>query len=672
MKPKITPEDITYAEGILLPSGKIFDSERVNFIKNLETIDLQAVPGSGKTTALLAKLLILERYLPLENGAGVLVLSHTNAAVDEIKLKIGRHCPRLFSYPHFIGTIQQFVNRFLAIPCANTLLGFRVNSVDSNLYQSRLLSKFRTIYWNKTYDQPGKWLWARHIGRAKKEASKLNVPEKEICDSLIDAEVKGLYFDFFDSQIKLADGSVFLKDTTIPKFTGFSNILSEIRLEGIISFEYAYHLAAFYVAQKPNICAFMRQRFSYIFVDEMQDMASHQCDLLERLFSCSDSSCPAYQRIGDKNQAIYSYEIFTGNVWVDRDKKLALKGSYRLSKPIAEVVKNFAEEIQDIDARGSASHLPIIVTYNEASTTHVIPWFAEKIKQLDLNKIPDATFHAIGWVKNPDKRLAIGNYWEPFEPQKDIHAKEYYDSLADYVESARMNRSVKSFKPIERLFMSAVLEVLRLEDVRQPNERYFTRTTLLAYLCDTHPKTFADLRLNLYRWCYATITGADIISSLKDFLNELLKTFGKNLTNSTNFITADSSITMRSEVNKAVNVGQINGVEITFGTVHSVKGQTHTATIYLETFNGGNGAKGSKAFDSGKLSKQFEGKPFDDKNTDYKVKNTRVAYVGMSRPTHLLCVAIHKDRLPKIDTTKWEVVDITTQEKVITEDKDKP
>ncbi len=112
----ITDADITYAERILLGENQHFDAERITFIKNLETIDLQAVPGSGKTTALLAKLLILEKYMPLDNNTGVLVISHTNAAVDEIQDRIGKYCPKLFSYPNYVGTIQSFVDSFLAIP----------------------------------------------------------------------------------------------------------------------------------------------------------------------------------------------------------------------------------------------------------------------------------------------------------------------------------------------------------------------------------------------------------------------------------------------------------------------------------------------------------------------------------------------------------------------------
>ncbi len=126
----ISDEEIQFAERLLLPAGKTFDNERKAFIRNFNTIDLQAVPGSGKTTALLAKLVILERKLPFDDGSGILVLSHTNAAIDEIKEKIQKHCPKLFSYPNFIGTIQSFVDEFLAIPYYVQKFNKKHNRID--------------------------------------------------------------------------------------------------------------------------------------------------------------------------------------------------------------------------------------------------------------------------------------------------------------------------------------------------------------------------------------------------------------------------------------------------------------------------------------------------------------------------------------------------------------
>ena len=113
---QVRDEDIRYAEKILFNRVGVFDEERIRFIKEHTTCDLQAVPGSGKTTVLLAKLLIIEKSLPFENGRSILVFSHTNAAVDEIRSKIGSYCPKLFAAPNFVGTIQSFVDKFLTIP----------------------------------------------------------------------------------------------------------------------------------------------------------------------------------------------------------------------------------------------------------------------------------------------------------------------------------------------------------------------------------------------------------------------------------------------------------------------------------------------------------------------------------------------------------------------------
>ena len=61
---EISDVDIEGAERNLLPQGMAFDEERRQFIKHLESCDLLAVPGSGKTTALQAKLFCISRHLP--------------------------------------------------------------------------------------------------------------------------------------------------------------------------------------------------------------------------------------------------------------------------------------------------------------------------------------------------------------------------------------------------------------------------------------------------------------------------------------------------------------------------------------------------------------------------------------------------------------------------------
>ena len=82
-----TEHEIEYAHSILLKGKPFFDSEKIAIIECNETKDIKACPGSGKTTALLAKLIILANRMPLPNNQGICVLTHTNVAIDEIKSK---------------------------------------------------------------------------------------------------------------------------------------------------------------------------------------------------------------------------------------------------------------------------------------------------------------------------------------------------------------------------------------------------------------------------------------------------------------------------------------------------------------------------------------------------------------------------------------------------------
>lgn len=129
---QITDEDIRWAEAIL---GKDihFDEEHIKVIKCLESKDVQAFPGSGKTTALVAKLAILAKKW-LASFQGICVLSHTNVAREEIEKRLGATevGRKILSYPHFVGTFQAFFDNFIAIPWLRSK-GYPVNLVDNDI-----------------------------------------------------------------------------------------------------------------------------------------------------------------------------------------------------------------------------------------------------------------------------------------------------------------------------------------------------------------------------------------------------------------------------------------------------------------------------------------------------------------------------------------------------------
>lgn len=91
-----------------------------------------------KTTVLIAKLKLIADELPLKDGHGVCVLSHTNVAVNELKAKLGQSAERLLSYPNFVGTIQTFVDQYITFPFLRQFADASIQVVSNDDYAKHL------------------------------------------------------------------------------------------------------------------------------------------------------------------------------------------------------------------------------------------------------------------------------------------------------------------------------------------------------------------------------------------------------------------------------------------------------------------------------------------------------------------------------------------------------
>ena len=106
---------------------------------------------------------------------------------------------------------------------------------------------------------------------------------------------------------------------------------------------------------------------------------------------------------------------------------------------------------------------------------------------------------------------------------------------------------------------------------------------------------------------------------------------------------------------------------IEISTVHHVKGMTHCATMYVETFY--------YKYECNHLIKESKGQltsPFFRDTSNITGKQAKQAmkmlYVGMSRPTHLLCYASLKqnwndERLQKMRNAGWQVIEVSNTKK---------
>lgn len=646
---QITEEDIAYAENILLDSGDTFDAERRTFINNLDTIDLQAVPGSGKTTALLAKLLILEKYLPFIDGSGILVISHTNAAVDEIKRRIGKHCPKLIYYPNFVGTIQSFIDTYLAIPYYTNWVKKKPYRIDDEIYDSSVESYIEStknvglLNWLSNRRDP--------IGFIKKFRFNNNLD---------------LIPEFQSSADKFP-----LKDKSKQVYKSLNSLKINLLKWGYLHFDDAYLLANLQLLEYPKSKSLLQKRFSFIFIDEMQDIDVHQYDILENIFFEEGKCSSIYQRIGDKNQAIFSSEIKLDDIWQDRDTTLQIKGSFRLTVSNANIVKPFGKTEIEIEGRNVINDngkiiKPHIIVYDDKSIEQVIPKYAELIKALqDTGHIPTSTkypFKAIAWRKNIDsgQKIALKDYWPNFE-ETEHNPKIDYQYLKSYL--IAFDKNTKTLEAVRKYILNAFLKIFRMENILYDKEKNYTKRRFINFLKENHSNFYEEFKLKIYQWSIGVIRGKIeiVVNEIRQFIPDILSKFGKSIDKSSSFINdnvVDHPINDTTNSTKKINIYINGGLEVDIGTVHSSKGQTHTATLYLES----NYEQRSEiGYESQRLASQFIGHQFSD-GRKYHQQSTKIAYVGLSRPTHLLCFSVHKDRfesyLNDLSHDRWEIIKI--------------
>lgn len=696
---EITNDDIIDAEKILLSEWEHFDDERKDFIKNLDTIDLQAVPWSGKTTAILPKLIILERKMPFSNWSGILVLSHTNTAVDEIKNRLLKIAPKLFQFPNFIWTIQSFVDEFLTKPYL-VWKWMNIDFIDSER-QKQLLNSSIYLYYN----------WINQGNKTKLNYIK-NADPKKILDSnlfFIDWNIK-IYLDWKEININKPRWNTnprnYIDYTEIEKLDVY-NALIKLKLNLIkswkLSYEDAYFLWFKYLDQFPKIIKILQKRFHFVFVDEMQDMEKHQVDILEKIFYDEDNDKYCFQRIGDKNQAIYNWwdvKIDSEWKWWDR-KELQIVWTHRLTQSVANVAKNFwidfipfdwQRKLKDSSWCNLEDIKPILLVYKtehlnndnpECKENQILKKFTEIISEKKwewyFSDVKEDKFickaviwnaKAQEWWFNREQCRAKHYFFDYDVEWWKSKNKPWLKTEKDYL--FYYDKLDTTYKSKNHNIWRLLLRILRENDIKNPETwKIFSRKdSLLEFFKRNHYERSLELKSKIYDWTKRlNDTNIDEIAKEMDeyYFEDLLvyifwKTLEKTILNST--LTSNiGTIWDIKELN--VFIDEIYWTKVDIWNVHSIKWETHTCTLYLEScYNPPSRWEDriNKWYESIRLKKIFLWNIFSDLTKTYDIQSSKMLYVWLSRPTHLLCYAIHEERynqLKEIDETQlntlWEI-----------------
>ncbi len=684
---------IEQAESILL-NGGTFDDERKIFIRNLETCDLLAVPGSGKTTALLAKLYCIAQNMPFEDGSGILILSHTNKAIEEIEKKLKNYCPRLFEYPNFIGTVQTFVNKFLANQACFEKYGTYIKKNDDELYEYEVKKFYYSLVWSRRGVEP-KNLVNKLYGKANYNKYNLTSPEK--INNTINF-IKNLELDLIGKKIVYGSNqtTLYIENGSAHNFyLQIKEWKENLFKNGLLNYKDSFNIGLYALSTNSNLKNVLQKRFKYVFIDEMQDLEDFQINIIDDIFF-SDSSQTTIQRIGDKNQSIYN-SVKENCDWITRQDfdsenytDLTIQNSMRLSPSIANLVDKFVlkrPENYSVIGKFEESTIPPHLILIDQNTTgeSLKTKFKEIIEENNLHfesKNLEKGFHIVSWTTDKDDVFCLKKLFPKFSKES---KKKNFDCLKKHL--FLFEKEKPTLEAIRKSTLNALIRILDLENIKNEDGKFYTKRQLINFFKNQGEEFYNDFIGKLFKWCFEIITKenySEIYGEIKNFIesenfiglnwNNEESFTPKTITNSRDFINKDFPFI--SEEENETEESEIDNYPIHLSSVHSVKGQTHCATMYIESYYYEYETKKLNVVIPATRKKLEEVLPNPllnqhqayRSNKDARAKETlKMMYVGFSRPTHLLCFAVLKENIHEhLESLKienggiWKVIDITT------------
>lgn len=654
----VSDDDIAWVCNLLkLPStafcGEDGNDPRLEILKSNETLDVEACPGSGKTTLLVAKLAVLARKWT-SSKRGLCVLSHTNVARREIERRLGNTTEgkRLLSYPHFIGTIHGFVNEFLAIPWLRSK-PFPIRMIDNEVCQTKR--------WRKLPIRTQRALEYKHHNQTILRIQNV---------------------DFSIGDVSWGRNSQLGKNTDTYK--AIQDVCKSTAEEGFFCHDEMFVWGKELLEDIPDIRLAFRERFPFLFIDEVQDTSELQSALLYQLFMEGDSPVTR-QRFGDSNQAIFQYQD-EANATTDpfpvQQIRRDIPNSHRFGQNIADLANPLALRPQNLVGCGPSSKIPktapehhnAIFLFNEETISNVIPTFAEYLSELfSDNELRAGTFAVVGAVHRPgnaDDQLPrfIGHYWPEYDHEL-TPTEPTPKTFIQYIFSGR--KWSESSGEVHHLIEKIAEAILRLIGLSNPTMQQATRKRKHRLLLNLLSEKVEGSNLYIYLVNFFAVEGnLPTINQWYGKWVDIIKTIASSVLDgpvdeqvASNFLTWSVTDEHSEEVATPSRDNLFRypvdnpKVLIKVGSIHSVKGETHTATLVLDTFFHEHHLVKLKPWILGtKSGGQREGS-----RNIYRLKQH---YVAMSRPSHLLCLAMREDcinneELTQLKNTIWRPARVT-------------
>ena len=400
--------------------------------------------------------------------------------------------------------------------------------------------------------------------------------------------------------------------------------------DGIIRFDDTFRYAEAAICEYSELYTnLFSLRYQYVFIDEYQDCSNRQRLILSKLFD--QSKCVVIM-IGDPDQAIYNSNKEDTLEWVPSNSTLSIASACRYNQEIAEILSPLRQDGQSIHSLIGVSGIkPVLIIYNSETIDRVIGAFISLLDKHGLSD-PEGIYKIIGYIKNEDaKGLSIQSYWDKYDSSARQNDDTYWSFIDEICTCLQTGRLYKAEAAVRRL----ICRMFFFCGITNKNNgrRFHTASSIRTALNEKYFDLYSTHILELAKMdCYDRDSIHGVVSRLYDDLisTAFSKEQKEQLKQMPDFFIKQKACGEKKEVNN-VFVEPLHKRVIQFDTVHGVKGETHDATLYLET-------EQSRSSDILRMLYCFGiGKKGKSPLYEYSRK---VAYVGMSRPKTLLCVAM--------------------------------
>lgn len=581
---------------------------------NEGTVVVKACPGSGKTYSLAARISKLLREKDFKKQ-GIAIISFTNIACIEIeeKLKNDFKTSVPLKEPHFLGTIDSFINNFIFLPFGHLIMGCKE--------RPELVGEPHSTWSIKKYDRD--------------------------YDQYFDKTT----FNISGHLIQIAPHQAFPFTWNYYNYDGsvnrnIQNIIDSKKKyfsKGFANQSDANYIAMRVLEKYPLIAENIANKFEYLMIDECQDTNDIQMKIIDFFNSYGAKNI---MLIGDKDQSIFEWNNANPELFDEKYKiwdNIILNENRRSSQKICNFITSLSsfdkitavsDEVKDDDnypqikgytiPKNATQKDESVITFEQSKKSFQLI-LNDFIAQCEKNNIPikkdsvAVLYRGIANSKYLGLTIDMNDYNNIPWVQKEYHVKSIIKGKHLF-ENGEIR---KGFKLLEKGFFES-----------------FSKSEDNNFYCSNEYIKNRIETIGIRKYRKSIFKFIENLPSTKDkTINQWVTEANEKLSLITDKINFNINIDKANVLIDDFFGDDLNSENLYpfyFGTVHSVKGKTFEAVLLL---------LGKK---SGKNYENFINVEKSTLEPKY-LEEIRIVYVGISRPRKILVMAV-----PSSDVVLWE------------------